>query len=93
MIGATTNFLLLWVIGIEGLITKYGIPMNISEHDIDEMLMIRQPRALPAPRNAIPTDGGCTDDAVILETLLTGYDKHKIPGGGHVKVNVEVCFA
>jgi hypothetical protein len=55
------------------------------------MLMLRKPRALPAPRST-PTQGNCTDDAIILETILHGYDKFKIPGGGHVKVNVEVGF-
>lgn len=33
---------------------------------------------------------GCSDDAVILDYLLADYDKHKLPGGGHVKVDVEV---
>ncbi|KAI6177863.1 Neur-chan-LBD domain-containing protein [Aphelenchoides bicaudatus] len=82
----------LWVFGATALITKYGIPMNLSEHDIDEMLMIRQPRALPAVPRQQPTQqpGDCTDDAIILENILHGYDKFKIPGGGHVKVNVEI---
>lgn len=46
----------------------------------------RNPREL----SAISAQSQCTDDAVILDTILRGYDKNKIPGGGHVKVNVEV---
>lgn len=27
---------------------------------------------------------------MIVETILDNYDKNKIPGGGHVKVSVEI---
>lgn len=32
----------------------------------------------------------CMDDAAVVDRLLTEYDKHKLPGGGNVSVNVEV---
>ncbi|CAD5216120.1 unnamed protein product [Bursaphelenchus okinawaensis] len=41
-------------------------------------------------RRPVEKDLGCMDDAVILDSLLVGYDKHKIPGGGKVKVDVEL---
>lgn len=32
----------------------------------------------------------CKDDAAVVDALLLKYDKHKLPGGGNVSVNVEV---
>lgn len=54
------------------------------------MLNIRQPRALPPPHKVQPQPGDCADDAVVLEHILHDYEKFKIPGGGHVKVDVEI---
>jgi hypothetical protein len=32
----------------------------------------------------------CIDDAIVVDRMLTNYDKNRLPGGGKVDVNVEV---
>ncbi|KAI6215956.1 hypothetical protein M3Y94_00445900 [Aphelenchoides besseyi] len=71
-----------------GFVTKYGIKLNMSEEEIGSELRIG--RSLTASRSTELASNECADDAVIIEKLLQGYDKHKIPGGGHVKVDVEI---
>uniref|UniRef100_A0A915DTF4 Uncharacterized protein n=1 Tax=Ditylenchus dipsaci TaxID=166011 RepID=A0A915DTF4_9BILA len=71
--------------------TKYGVPMNISQEYEDELRGVRLPRR--TVEVVTSSSMGCADDAVILEHLLNGYDKNKIPGGQHgggVKVDVEI---
>ncbi|KAI6223582.1 hypothetical protein M3Y99_01447200 [Aphelenchoides fujianensis] len=76
-----------WITSTEAFVTKYGVKLNMSEDEIGSELRIE--RSLAAPR-AMANPNECADDAVIIEKLLQNYDKHKIPGGGHVKVNVEL---
>lgn len=45
------------------------------------------------PRNmsiAPAGSGLCTGDDVIIEHILNGYNKLELPGGGHVRVSVEI---
>ncbi|KAH7726630.1 Protein ACC-4 [Aphelenchoides avenae] len=63
-------------------VTKYGIPMNVSEEYEKELN--RVPRSVGLPLQ------GCADDAIILERILNGYDNNRIPGDKQVKVDVEI---
>ncbi|VDO86526.1 unnamed protein product [Haemonchus placei] len=46
----------------------------------------------PPPNLTIAPFGSglCTGDDVIIEHILHDYNKLELPGGGHVKVSVEV---
>ncbi|KAI1705079.1 neurotransmitter-gated ion-channel ligand binding domain-containing protein [Ditylenchus destructor] len=74
-------------ISVRTFTTKYGVPMNVSE-ELEDELLERYPRR--TVEVVTSSSMGCSDDAVILEHILTGYDINKIPGDGAVKVAVEI---
>lgn len=66
---------------------------NLSSYELADELVKEQNRFKRHVEVVTSSSvSGCSDDAVVLDHLLAGYDKHKLPGGGHVKVDVEVTY-
>lgn len=66
--------------------------MDEEEEEEEKRLQRRKGRS--AARSIVvahnSSNRNCTDEHWILERLLDGYDKFRIPGGGNVRVEVEV---
>ncbi|KAI1694920.1 neurotransmitter-gated ion-channel ligand binding domain-containing protein [Ditylenchus destructor] len=60
---------------------------STKPEELEDELLERYPRR--TVEVVTSSSMGCSDDAVILEHILTGYDINKIPGEGAVKVAVE----
>ncbi|KAL3111304.1 hypothetical protein niasHT_013346 [Heterodera trifolii] len=73
-------------------VSKYGIPMNLSEEQLDELKWRPKRHTKLDGTQMINSSGqpNCSDENFILSTLLRDYDKFRIPGGGNVRVEVEI---
>uniref|UniRef100_A0A914I596 Neurotransmitter-gated ion-channel ligand-binding domain-containing protein n=1 Tax=Globodera rostochiensis TaxID=31243 RepID=A0A914I596_GLORO len=73
-------------------VSKYGIPMNLSAELLDDLKWRskRHSDKFDGRPMAISAGTNCSDENFILATLLRDYDKFRIPGGGNVRVEVEI---